>query len=137
MIALATPALRPQPGIEAERQADDSAARVAPKASSSVAGMRCRISFSAGSLKTKERPRSPRSALPRKTQVLLPQRQVEAERGDGPRPLDLVGLGADQDLDRVADGVDAQEDQQRHHQHHGRRLEQPAEQEDLISRPAG
>jgi len=38
-----------------------------PKASSMVAGMRCAISSSAGCPKTKESPRLPCSALPRKT----------------------------------------------------------------------
>ena len=41
---------------------------IAPQASSSVAGRRCKISFKAGSLKTKELPRLPRRALVKKIQ---------------------------------------------------------------------
>ena len=50
------------------------------KASSSVAGKRSRISSIAGSLETKHRPKSPCRASFSEQQVLLPQRQVEAER---------------------------------------------------------
>src|SRR3546814_14566388 len=46
---------------------------------------------------------------------LLPQRLVEAEAGDRRCPLVLVGLWIDQDVDRVADGVDADEHQHCHY----------------------
>jgi hypothetical protein len=45
---------------------------------------------------------------------LQPQRLVEAEPRDRLRPFDFVGLRADQDVDRVADRIDADEHQRRH-----------------------
>src|SRR6185369_11993615 len=44
------------------------------------------------------------------------QRLVEAKRRDGALAIFLVRLRVDQDVDRVADGIDADEHQQRHDQ---------------------
>ncbi len=46
---------------------------------------------------------------------LHPQRPIEAEPLDRLLALDLVRLGVDQDVDRVAECVDADEHQGRHH----------------------
>ena len=61
-------------------------------------------------------------------QVLAPQRLVEPEPRDGGQPFLLVHVLADQDVDRVADGMQADEDDQRHRHHHEQRLQQPAQQ---------
>ena len=60
---------------------------------------------------------------------LHPQRLVEAEPLDRPLALDLVGVGADQDVDRIAERVDADEHQRRHHDDHEQALAETAEQE--------
>ncbi len=62
------------------------------------------------------------------TEVLAPQRLVQPERGDDARAVDLVHVLANQDVDRIADGMQAGEDDHRHHQHHRRRLQQAAQQ---------
>ncbi len=41
-------------------------------------------------------------------EILLPQRLVEPERGNGAPDIFLICLRIDQDVDRVADGEDAQ-----------------------------
>ena len=46
---------------------------------------------------------------------LHPQWPVEAEPLDRLLAFDLVGLGVDQDVDRIAERVDADEHQRRHH----------------------
>ena len=46
---------------------------------------------------------------------LHPQWPVEAEPLDRLLALDLVRLGIDQDVDRIAERVDADEHQRRHH----------------------
>ena len=61
------------------------------------------------------------------TQVLLPHRQVEAERLAHRLALELGGVGADHHRDRIADQVDADEDERRHHHHDQRRLHQAAD----------
>ncbi len=53
----------------------------------------------------------------------MPERLIEAERGDHPCALDLIGVGADQDIDRIADCVNAEEHQQRHDQQDADALE--------------
>jgi hypothetical protein len=55
-------------------------------------------------------------------EILLGERPIEAERRGGARDLALVGLRVDEDVDRVADGVDARENQQRHDREHGEAL---------------
>ena len=62
-------------------------------------------------------------------QVLLPDRLVEAELADDAGALGLVGLGAHQDLDRVADDVDAEEDDHRHDRNHQAGLHQASDEE--------
>jgi hypothetical protein len=47
-------------------------------------------------------------------EVLLVQRPVQPQSDGGAQLLGLVGLGVDQQFDRVADGVDTQEHQHRH-----------------------
>ena len=101
----------------------------ATRASSSVAGMRLRIRSIAGTPCTKERPRSPVSADFTNRPELHPQRLVEAEPFDRLLALDLVGLGADQDVDRIAERVDADEHQRRHHGDDQQALPEPPEQE--------
>ena len=59
---------------------------------------------------------------------LHPERLVEAEPPDRALALDLVGVGADQDVDRIADRVDADEHQHRHHGDHQQALPEAAEQ---------
>ena len=103
---------------------------IAVSASSIVAGIRSRMSPSADVLCTNERPRSPCATPCEEAPVLRPQRLVEAERRDRALAVDLVGLRADQDVDRVADRVDADEDQQRHHEQHDDALQTAADDED-------
>ena len=91
---------------------------IAAIASSIVAGMRSRMRPSADVACTNERPRSPVQRALEEHEVLLPQRLVEAERRDRALAVDLVGLRVDQDVDRVADRVDADEHEQRHHEEH-------------------
>jgi hypothetical protein len=50
-----------------------------------------------------------------KGDILDPQGLVQAQRGDRALALELVGLRIDEDVDRVADRIDADEHQQRHH----------------------
>ena len=74
--------------------------------------------------------RVPEIAVKRAAQerdVLLPQRLVEPERRDRVLALDLVGLRVDQDVDRVADRVDADEHEQRHHEQHDDALQAAAD----------
>ena len=83
-------------------------------ASSSVAGMRSRISRSAGSLNTKRACRGRRAARRRGTAGTAP---TAAGRGPAPRWRARAPPGrprADQDVDRIADRVDADEDEHRH-----------------------
>src|SRR5690606_10386042 len=63
-----------------------------------------------------------------KGDVLPPQGLIETQCAHGGFDVALVGLRADEDLDRVADGVDADEQQQRHDEEHQQRL-QPASRE--------
>ena len=56
--------------------------------------------------------------------VLLECDKDIPERRDGARALDLVGIGAHEDVDRVADEIDADEDEQRHREQHRDRLQQ-------------
>jgi len=63
-------------------------------------------------------------------QVLPPQRLVQAEIGDDPSALGLVGLGGDQDVHRIADHVYADEDDDGHRQHNERGLYQAPDQPD-------
>ncbi len=56
--------------------------------------------------------------------VLFPEGLVEPERRDGALDVLLVGLRIDQDIDRVADGEDAQENQKRHDKEHDYALHQ-------------
>ena len=60
-------------------------------------------------------------------EVLLPQRLVETQLGNDAGAVDLVYVLADQNVDRVADGVQADEDDHRHHQHDQQRLADAAE----------
>ena len=48
--------------------------------------------------------------------VLLVNRAVEPERPDRRLDIRLIGVGADQRVDRVSDCVDAEEHDERHHQ---------------------
>ena len=61
-------------------------------------------------------------------QVLLPQRLVQAQLGDDAGAVHLVHVLADQDVHRIADGVQADEDDQRHQEHHHRGLRDAAQQ---------
>ena len=61
-------------------------------------------------------------------QVLLPQRLIEPERRDDARAFGLVRLGRDQDIDRIADHVHADEHDHRHRKHDEQRLDQPPDQ---------
>lgn len=61
-------------------------------------------------------------------QVLAPQRLVQPQARDGGQALLLVHVVADQDVHRVADGVQAHEDDHRHGQHHQQGLAQAAQQ---------
>ena len=87
----------------------------ATPASSSVAGMRLRIRSIAGTPCTNELPRSPVSAEVRKIQNCIQNGWSRPSRRDRLLALELVGLGADQDVDRIAERVDADEHQRRHH----------------------
>ena len=107
----------------------------AAKASSNVAGMRCRMTRMAGSPNTNDLPRSPRSDAADEVQVLLPQRPVEPERLDRALDLRLIGLRVDQQVDRIADDVHAGEHDHRHQHDHQRALHQPAEDECEHSAP--
>jgi hypothetical protein len=60
---------------------------------------------------------------------LHPQRPVQPEPRDRLGALDLVGLGADQDIDRIAERVDAEENQHRHGGDDEQTLRDAAEQE--------
>ena len=102
---------------------------IAANASSSVAGMRWMITFSALSPKMKLLPRSPFNAPIDEVRVLLPDRPVEAERADGGLDVLLVGLRVDQQIDRIADDVDAEEHDHRHDDDDERALHQPAQDE--------
>ena len=102
----------------------------AVKASSIVAGMWCRISFSAGSPKMKELPISPEAAPLRKYQYCSRHRLIEAEIRDHPRDLGLIGFGADQHVDWIADDIHAEEHDDRHQQHHDQGLHETPDDED-------
>ncbi len=58
--------------------------------------------------------------------VLRPEWLVEAQCRDRVFALDLVGERIDQDIDRIADRVDADEDEYRHHEHHQQGLQAAA-----------
>ena len=60
-------------------------------------------------------------------EILLEQRLVQAERRHGARLLGLVGLRIDQEFDRIADRINAQEYDHRHHQQYKTGLRQAAE----------
>ena len=92
--------------------------------------MRCRMSLQRRLVEHEGAAEVALQRLAEEDQVLLPERQVEAERLDRALALDLVGIGADQDLHRVADGVDADEDDDRHRQHDAGGLDQPPEEVD-------
>ncbi|MNN44527.1 hypothetical protein D3C81_1588210 [compost metagenome] len=61
--------------------------------------------------------------------VLLPQRLVQAQRRNGALDVLLVGLRVDQDVDGIADGKDAEENQQRHDEEHHYALHQAPDDE--------
>jgi hypothetical protein len=103
---------------------------IAAIASSSVAGIRSRISDSAGVLCTNERPEIAAHRPAQEAQVLLGQRLVEAECGNRLLAVDLIRLRVDQDVDRVADRVHADEDEQRHREEHDDALQAAADDED-------
>jgi hypothetical protein len=65
----------------------------------------------------------------REDQVLLPEWPVEAVAGDGLGANPLVRVGRQQDVDRIADRVDADEDQDRHGDHDDDGLEQALDDE--------
>ena len=60
---------------------------------------------------------------------LHPQRTVEAEPLDGLLALELISLGADQDVDRIAKRIDADEHQGGHYGHDEEPLPEPPDQE--------
>ena len=62
-----------------------------------------------------------------KISVLAPQRLIQAHAGDDAGALGLVGLGRDQDVDRIADDVHADEHDDRHRQDDETGLEQSAD----------
>ena len=102
---------------------------IAVSASSIVAGMRSRMSCTAGTLDDERLAEVAGEGAGEEGPVLPPQRLVETQRGRRARDLGLVGLRIDQDVDRVADRVDAGEHQRRHHEQHQHALEEPAQEE--------
>ena len=69
-----------------------------------------------------------RSAL-EEQQILLPDRPVEPETADRRFDVCLVGIRADEHIDRIANDVHAEEDNHRHEKHDKERLHQPADDE--------
>ena len=131
MIARDSEGLGEQAGIEPQRNADDDGQEQgAVKASSSVAGMWCRISFRAGSPNTKERPRSPCRAPSRKRRYCSQTGLSSPRRSMVRLDLRLVGVRADQHVDRVADHVDAEENDNRHQGDDDHRLHQAPDDKD-------
>jgi hypothetical protein len=57
-------------------------------------------------------------------EVLFPERPVEPVAGNGVEPDVLADIGPDQHVDRIADRVDADEDQRRHDEHDDESLNQ-------------
>ncbi len=129
--------MRPQPGIEPGRYADDDGE-------------------DAGGDRQLERRRQPLDdelerrlvedegaaeialeGVAEEEEVLQPERLVEAERRRRACHLGLIGLRVDQDVDRVADGEDADEDEERHDEQHDDALHQAADDENgHVSREA-
>jgi hypothetical protein len=64
----------------------------------------------------------------KKEQVLLPQRLVQPQPGNGRQPFLLVQVFANQDVGRVADGMQADEHDQGHGQDHQCGLTDPPQQ---------
>src|SRR5471030_462624 len=60
------------------------------------------------------------------SQILFPERLVEAELSDDACPVDLIDVLSDKDIDWVADRVQTDEHDQRHYQHDERRLRDSA-----------
>jgi hypothetical protein len=63
---------------------------------------------------------------PQESCVLLPYRQVQAQAGDHRLACGLAGFGADQQFDRIAHGIDREEDHDRNGQQHEQTLYQSA-----------
>ena len=100
---------------------------IAASASSSVAGMRSRISCDRRHV---ERERAAEVAVQRacrgRSRYCSHSGLSRPERRGRARDLRLVGLRVDQDVDRVADRVDAEEHEQRHDEHDDERFDQRA-----------
>ena len=63
---------------------------IAVKASSMVAGMRCRMSFKAGSAKMKDFPRSALQSVDHEVPILLVNRAIQTQRADGRLDVFLI-----------------------------------------------
>ncbi len=102
---------------------------IAVSASSIVAGIRSRMSESAAVPCTNERAEVAPHRAGNEAPVLRPERLVETQRGDRPLAVDLVRLRADQDVDRIADRVDADENEHGHREQHNDALKTAANDE--------
>jgi hypothetical protein len=66
---------------------------------------------------------------------LLVDRQVQPQRLDGIAKALLVAVRIDQDIDRIADDVDAEEHEHRHREHDDAALQDAADDEDRHALP--
>ena len=92
MMAFDSGAVRLQPGVEAERNAEHDRHHQRGKRQLERRRHALTITFSAGSPKMKELPRSPLQGAVTEMQVLLPDRPIEAQRADRPPRSRLVGI---------------------------------------------
>jgi hypothetical protein len=79
--------------------------------------MRCKNQFQRRFIIDKRPPQIALQGLGQEHRILLPERQIEPKRLHGAFTFNLVRIRADQDFHRIANGIDADKDNQRHRQH--------------------
>jgi hypothetical protein len=122
--------VRLQPGEHPERNPDEDREHEARQRELEGRRQALQDDVDGGRIVDERAPEIAVQRVPHEHAELPPQGLVKPEAlGDG-HPLDLVGVGARQDVDRVAYGVDRQEHHRRHHGHDEQRLAEPSDQVD-------
>ena len=108
--------VRAQPGVQAERNAEHDRDARARRRRARASPACARGSARAPARRTRRSGRGRRAArLHEEAEYCSHSGWSRPSARDRLLALDLVGLGIDQDVDRIADRVDADEDQRRHH----------------------
>ncbi len=106
--------VRPEPGPQTERDANDERDETAPRSANLQRRRQALEDQLDRRLVEYEGPAEvAMHAFDRKRQILLGQRAVEAEIVDRMVNIGLGGIRRDQNVDRIADGIDADEHEQR------------------------